>query len=96
MSTPGFTALSALNSDGVSMKSGTGSGEGHHLPIRSANHFIPQTLPTECWGSGYTKSDCYGVVLVCEDCCQSWRPGSGYIEVCGDSYACGACFGLPF
>jgi hypothetical protein len=95
MATPGFTALSALRSGTTSLRSGTAPGSMLHVPWRSANRIVPQTYPPECYGAqGYSKADCYGVVEVCHDCCQRWYPGSGYVEVCGDGYVCGACFGF--
>jgi hypothetical protein len=59
---------------------------------------VPQTYPAQCQGAqGFTNTTCYGVVLACQDCCKLWNwQQSQYVDVCGSSYVCGACFGLPW
>jgi hypothetical protein len=81
MATPGFTALSTL-------RGGTAS----------VSHIVPQALPPECQGAqGFSKTTCYGVVLTCQDCCKLWNwQQSQYVDHCGNSYVCGACFGFPW
>jgi len=90
MSTPGFTALSALRSTAA-------RGPMRHVMSPSVNHIVPQALPPECrYAQGFTNTTCYGVVLTCEDCCKVYHPGQGYVDHCGSTYVCGACFGFPF
>jgi hypothetical protein len=91
MSTPGFTALSAL-------RGGTPLGPLVHVPRQPLNHIVPQSLPPQCQGAqGFTNTTCYGVVLVCQDCCKLWNfQQSQYVDVCGGSYVCGACIGFPW
>ncbi|MEU5430698.1 hypothetical protein AB0H73_34550 [Streptomyces olivoreticuli] len=59
---------------------------------------MPQTYPAQCQGAqGFSKTACYGVVQTCQDCCKQWDwQQSQYVDVCGSSYVCGACFGFDW
>jgi hypothetical protein len=93
MTSPGFSAEAALHRrspllQGPRSEARRGAAE---------TGIVPQSYPAQCQGGGgYSKSECYGVVKVCQDCCQQYDPGSGLREVCGDRYVCGACFGFDF
>ncbi|MGX1310496.1 hypothetical protein RKD24_000615 [Streptomyces calvus] len=66
-------------------------------PREAEGGIVPQSYPAQCQGAqGFTKTECYGVVEMCQDCCQRYDFGSGYHDVCGTPYVCGACIGLPF
>ena len=69
-----------------------------HDRIGSESQIVPQAYPAACQGAqGFTKTKCYGVVLTCQDCCKKWNwQQSQYVDVCGSSYVCGACFGFPW
>lgn len=91
MSMPGFTGLSTLTARTVSRPALHAS--------RISNHNIsPQAYPTECQGAqGFSKTNCYGVVMTCQDCCKRWNyQQSQYVDVCGSEYVCGACFGFDW
>jgi hypothetical protein len=90
MTTPGFDVLPYTGG-------APASGPGSTIPRSAASGIVPQTYPAQCQGAqGYSKQSCYGVVQMCQDCCQHWNPGQGYVEVCGSSYVCGACFGFDW
>lgn len=93
MTNPGFSAVATLDRRSPLLRN-------PRLEVRWADGeggIVPQSYPAQCASAaGYSKAECYGVVNVCEDCCQRYDFGSGYHEVCGTPYVCGACFGLPF
>jgi hypothetical protein len=70
-----------------------------HYLSASSGTILPASLPPECARvPSYSKAECWGVVQVCQDCCQLPDPRSpaNYNEHCGSKYPCGVCFGLPF
>lgn len=60
------------------------------------------SLPAQCQrpgaSQGFTNTNCWGVVQICNDCCTVFNPQDPVhpSTVCGSPYPCGACFGLPF
>ncbi|MGW1838596.1 hypothetical protein [Streptomyces sp. NPDC002067] len=99
MPIPGFTTPPAAGAGALSRRHGAtaGSAVPHGSP-QDAGRVIPQAYPPQCYGAqGFAKTSCYGVVLTCQDCCKQWNyQQSQYVDVCGNSYVCGACFGLPW
>lgn len=92
MTNPGFSAAATLDRRPPLLRN-------PRLEVRWADGedgIVPQALPSQCHGQGYSTAKCYGVVNVCTDCCQEYKYGAGVGEVCGTPYVCGACFGLPF
>lgn len=97
MSTPGFTATSGIRRGAALPSVGSAPWQQLRPPMQVTNLVVAESYPAECHGAqGFTKTSCYGVVQMCQDCCQRWSPGSGYHDVCGDSYVCGACLGFDW
>jgi hypothetical protein len=93
MMKPGFSAQATLDRRSPLLR--TPRLEGRWVDGEAG--IVPQSYPAQCQGAqGFTNSKCYGLVKVCEDCCHRYDFGSGYHEVCGTPYVCGACIGLPF
>jgi hypothetical protein len=90
MTMPGFTAEASVYETNLQYRATSTQGGGGRNNITLAEEpCLPFSQPNQC----YTNSvECFGVVLVCTNCCydQFGRLSGDETEVCG------ACLGLPF
>jgi hypothetical protein len=87
MNIPGFTAEASVYKTNLQYRSTSSQGSGRNSITLADEPCLPFSQPNQC----YTNStDCYGVVLVCNNCCYDQ-----FGRLSGDeSEVCGACFGF--